>query len=329
MVEVIMTGDVRKDPEEWRSVIQPGSEYPHIKTKEEQETIKDNLKKPEHPLKMVIVRDMWLTGTDIPTMKFLYVDKPMKGHTLMQAIARVNRVFPGKEGGVVVDFIGIAQSLKEATKKYTSGGGRGTPTFDLEAAVAVFYEHLGAVREFIPHGTDVNGWKAFDKVEREDYIAELVNGLLGERREAYLTAQLKLKKAHQLVRHVDEVRQFSNELQLYQILATQVRKIVEGNIGKRRKEKDLESRVTQLVNESIEAKEAIDLFAVAGIERPDISILDEAFMADLIEKKHVDLRLKLLKQLLDDELKLKLKKSNPKQKSLKEALEKAISEYHD
>jgi type I restriction enzyme, R subunit len=328
-VEIIMTGDVRKDPEEWRSVIQPGSEYPHIKTKEEQETIKDNLKKPEHPLKMVIVRDMWLTGTDIPTMKFLYVDKPMKGHNLMQAIARVNRVFPGKEGGVVVDFIGIAQSLKEATKKYTSGGGRGTPTFDLEAAVAVFYEHLGTVRGFIPHGTDVNGWKAFDKVGREDYIAELVNGLLGERQEAFLTSQLKLKKAHQLVRHLNEVRQFSNELQLYQILATQVRKIVEGNIGKRRKEKDLESRVTQLVNESIEAKEAIDLFAIAGIERPDISILDEAFMADLVEKKHVDLRLKLLKQLLDDELKLKLKKSNPKQKSLKEALEKAISEYHD
>jgi type I restriction enzyme, R subunit len=128
-----------------------------------------------------------------------------------------------------------------------------TPTFDLEA-VAVFYEHLGTVREFIPHGTDVNGWKAFDKVDREDNIAELVNGLLGERQEAFLTAQLKLKKAHQLVRHVDEVRQFSIEIQLYQILATQVRKIVEGNIGKRRKEKDLESRVTKLVAEYVTHK---------------------------------------------------------------------------
>ncbi|MBB6446552.1 type I restriction endonuclease subunit R [Bacillus benzoevorans] len=329
LVEVIMTGDVRKDPEGWRKDIQPGSDYPHIKTKEEQETIKENLKDPEHPLKMVIVRDMWLTGTDIPTMKFLYVDKPMKGHTLMQAIARVNRVFPGKEGGVIVDFIGIAQNLKEATKKYTSGGGRGTPTFDIEAAVAVFYEHLGTVREFIPNEADVTGWKTLDKVDREDYIAELVNGLLGWRQEAFLTAQLKLKKAHQLVRHIDEIRSFSYEITLYQLLATQVRKIVEGNIGARKKEKDLEKRVTNLVNESIEAKEAIDLFAVAGIERPDISILDEAFMADLVEKKHVDLRLKLLKELLDDEIKLKLKKSNPKQKSLKEALEKAISEYHD
>ncbi|WP_345912069.1 type I restriction endonuclease subunit R [Bacillus altitudinis] len=329
LVEIIMTGDVKKDPEEWRTVIQPGSEYPHIKTKEEQETIKDNLKDPNHPLKMVIVRDMWLTGTDIPTMKFLYVDKPMKGHNLMQAIARVNRVFPGKEGGVVVDFIGIAQNLKEATKKYTNGGGKGKPTFDIEAAVAVFYEHLGNIREFIPQGTDVNGWKAFDKVEREDYIAGLVSRLLENRQEAFLTTQLKLKKAHQLVRHVEEVRPFSNEITLYQLLATQVRKIVEGSSEKRKKEKDLEKQVTKLVNESIEAEEAIDLFAVAGIERPDISILDEAFMVDLVEKKHVDLRLKLLKQLLDDELKLKLKKSNPKQKSLKEALEKAINEYHD
>ncbi|CRH66991.1 Domain of uncharacterised function (DUF3387) [Chlamydia trachomatis] len=144
-----------------------------------------------------------------------------------------------------------------------------------------------------------------------------------------MTVQLKLKKAHQLVRHVDEVRPFANEITLYQILATQLRKIVEGSLGKRKKEKDLEKRVDNLVNESIEAKEAIDLFAIAGIERPDISILDEVFMADLVKKKHVDLRLKLLKQLLDDELKLKLKTSNPKQKSLKEAIEKAINEYHD
>ncbi|MEH7021216.1 type I restriction endonuclease subunit R [Priestia megaterium] len=329
LVEIVMTGDVKKDPEEWRTVIQPGSEYPHIKTKEEQETIKKKLKDENNPLKMVIVRDMWLTGTDIPTMKFLYVDKPMKGHNLMQAIARVNRIFPGKEGGVVVDFIGIAQNLKEATKKYTNGGGKGTPTFDIEAAVALFYKLLDVIRQFIPLGTDLNGWKAFDKVDREDYIAMLVGGLLGERQEAFLTTQLKLKKAHQLVRHIDEVRRFSNEITLYQLLATQVRKIVEGNIGNRKKEKELEKQVTKLVNESIEAEEAIDLFAVAGIERPDISILDEAFMADLVEKKHVDLRLKVLKELLNDELKLKLKKSNPKQKSLKESLEKAISEYHD
>lgn len=328
-IEIIMMGDVKKDPKEWRTVIQPGSEYPHIKTKEEQEIIKENLKNPDHPLKIVIVRDMWLTGTDIPTMKFLYVDKPMKGHNLMQSIARVNRVFPGKEGGVVVDFIGIAQNLKEATKKYSNGGGKGSPTFDIEAAVAFFYEHLGTLREFLPQGKDLNGWKAFDKVDRDDYIAELVSGLIGNRQEAFLTVQLKLKKAHQLVRHVDEVRPFANEITLYQILATQLRKIVEGSLGKRKKEKDLEKRVDNLVNESIEAKEAIDLFAIAGIERPDISILDEVFMADLVKKKHVDLRLKLLKQLLDDELKLKLKTSNPKQKSLKEAIEKAINEYHD
>lgn len=327
-IEIIMTGDVSKDPEDWRKQ-QPGSVYSHIKTKEEQETIKKNLKDPNHPLKMVIVRDMWLTGTDIPTMKFLYVDKPMKGHNLMQAIARVNRVFPGKEGGLVVDFIGIAQSLKEATRKYTSGGGKGKPAFDIEAAISVFKEHLETVRGFMPVETDITNWRGLDKVEREDFLADLVNGLLGERQEAFLEAQLKLKKAHQLVRHLDDVRPFGNEIVLYQILATQVRKIIEGMIGGKKRGKDFDARVTELVNESIEANEAIDLFAVAGIERPDISILDEAFMADLVEKKHVDLRLKLLRQLLEDEIKLKLKRSNPKQKSLKEAIEKAIKEYHD
>lgn len=326
-IEVVMTGEVSKDPVEWREK-QPGSEYSHIKTKEEREAIKAKLRDPKDPLKLIIVRDMFLTGSDFPPMKYLYVDKPIKGHNLIQAIARVNRVFPGKDGGIVVDFIGIAANLKDATKKYTAGGGKGAPTFDIGAAVAIFEEHLETTRSFIPYRTEVIQWRSYGKIQRDDFIAELVNHLLGPNQEGFLTAQLKLENAYKLVKHLKDVIPVANEVVLYDILSVQVRKYIQVTTpGTKRK--DIEKSVNKLVDESIEAREVIDIFAVAGIEKPDISILDEKFMADLTQKKHVDLRLKLLKKLLEDEIKLKLKKTNPKQKSLKEALEKAISEYHD
>lgn len=327
-IEVVMTGEVAKDPKEWREK-QRGSEYSHIKTKEEREAIKAKLRDPNDPLKLIIVRDMFLTGSDFPPMKYLYVDKPIKGHNLIQAIARVNRVFPGKEGGIVVDFIGIAQNLKEATNKYTAGGGKGAPHFDILAAVEIFESHLDSTRSFIPSGTEVIQWRSFDKVQRDDFIADLVNHLLGPDQEAFLTAQLKLENAYKLVKHLKEAIPVANEVALYDILAVQVRKYIQASTQGQKKKKDFEKAVNQLVDDSIEAKEVIDIFAVAGIEKPDISILDEEFMADLTQKKHEDLRLKLLKKLLEDQIQLKLKKTNPQQKSLKEALEKAITEYHD
>ncbi|NIK80538.1 type I restriction enzyme R subunit [Paenibacillus castaneae] len=326
-VEVVMTGDVSKDDATWRDK-QPGSEYSHIKTKEEREAIKAKLCDPKDPLKLIIVRDMFLTGSDFPPMKYMYVDKPIKGHNLIQAISRVNRVFPGKEGGIVVDFIGISTSLKEATQKYTGGGGKGAPTFDIEAAVAIFEEHLETTRSFLPEGTEVIQWRSYDKIQRDDFIAELVNYLLGPSQEGFLTAQLKLMNAYKLVKHLKGVIPVANEVVLYDILSVQVRKYIQVTAPGARKG-DIEKAVNRLVDDSLEAREVIDIFAVAGLERPDISILDEKFMSDLIEKKHVDLRLKLLKKLLEDEIMFKLKKTNPKQKSLKAALEKAISEYHN
>jgi len=328
-VEIIMTGDVSKDPKKWRE-IQPGSQYAHIKTNEEKEEVKANLKDPDHSLKFVIVRDMWLTGFDAPPVSILYVDKPMKGHNLMQAIARVNRVFPDKTGGIVVDFIGIADALKEATQRYTSGGGRGRPTFDMDEAVAVFRHCLEEARAFFSPNIDVIHWRGLPKVEREDWIAERVNELLGEKQDGFLKAQLRLEKAHQLVRHLDEVIACANEVLLYDILKVQIRKILGGTDGPERGQgkHSLEDRLKNLVNESLAANEAIDLFKVAGLERPDLSILDESFMAGLKEKKHVDLRLKLLQKLLEDKIVAVFRQNHVMSKTLKELLEKTISDYH-
>lgn len=327
-VEVVMTGDVSKDSPTWRE-IQPGSRYSHIKTREEQEEVKARLRDPEDPLKFIIVRDMWLTGTDIKPLTFLYVDKPMKGHNLMQAIARVNRVFPGKEAGKVVDFIGISTSLKEATSKYTQSGGEGKPAFDIQEAIDLFMQNLEVVREYIPSEIDMKNWRALPKVEREDWIADLVNTLLSDQKEDFLNDQLRLEKSHLLVKNQAQVKMFANEVLLYNILKVQIRKITAGPKGSGEGQNEIVNKISQLVDESLSAKEAIDIFEIAGIEKPDISILDEAFLADLTKKKHIDLRLKLLHQLLADEIKVRLKRNLKKQKELSKLLEKTLNEYHN
>ncbi|QRF22836.1 type I restriction endonuclease subunit R [Alicyclobacillus sp. TC] len=326
-IEIVMTGDVSKDPKAWREK-QPGSEYAHIKNKEEQDEVKAKLKNPKDTLKIVIVRDMWLTGFDAPPVSVLYVDKPMKGHNLMQAIARVNRVFPNKRGGIVVDYIGIATALKEATRRYTDGGGRGKPTFNIEQAVEIFDSALEEVRNYLPGDLDVIGWRAWTKVEQEDWIAELVNKLLGPKQEDFMNAQARLGAAHQLVRHLPAVIERGNEVLLYDILATQVRKIMVGGREKRKKRAEVEEDLNRLVRESVQAYKVLDLFEVAGLERPDLSILDEKFMADLEKKKHVDLRLKLLQKLLEERIVAVFRQDREMSKSLKELLEKTIAEYH-
>src|SRR5438132_6724731 len=154
-VKIIMTGNLSEDPPEW-------SQAGHITTKPQREAIKGRMKDIDDPMKIVIVRDMWLTGTDIPCLHTLYIDKPMKGHTLMQAIARVNRIFSNKPGGVIVDFIGIGDELKAATKRYTQGGGRGDPAPNInEEAKAAFLAALTEVRAFLPEGINYGEWRAW------------------------------------------------------------------------------------------------------------------------------------------------------------------------
>ncbi|MEZ7792183.1 type I restriction endonuclease subunit R [Niallia circulans] len=327
-MEVIMTGDVSKDPREWRE-IQEGSEYSHIKSKKEQEDVKAKLRNPEDPLKFVIVVDMWLTGMDAQPLSYLYVDKPMKGHNLMQAIARVNRVFPGKEGGVVVDYIGIATSLKEATHKYTNGGGTGNPAYDIAEAIRIFNENLESVRNYIPSNIKIDGWRQKGQIDREDFIADIVNILLNTDTEDYIQYATKLEKSYQLVKSQPEVMVLADEVTLYLMLKAQLRKHLRPPGGTAGGNKTLEEQLSALLDQNLLAKETVDVFKVAGIERQDISILDEKFLADLTKKEHEDLRLKLLRKLLEDKIKVTFKQGSSQSKTMQELLEKTLTDYHN
>ncbi|WP_243767731.1 type I restriction endonuclease subunit R [Paenibacillus agricola] len=325
-MEIIMTGRTT-DPIEWKDV-QEGSKYSHIKNDAEKKVLKERLADWEDPIKICLVVDMFLTGSDFPPMTFLYVDKPMRGHTLIQAIARVNRVFPKKEGGQIVDFIGIAEQLKEATKQYTNLGSvpRGTQ-LDVSEALILFWQSLEGVRALIPQQFRSKSWRSLGKVEQEDLLADLVALFLGSDTEKdYLEAQLILSKAYKLVSNQMEVRTVVDEVLLYEVVKTQIRKV---GMKDFESEQELERKLTKLIDTSLEVKGTIDIFSIAGIEKPDISILDEEFILDVKDKPHVDLRLKLFKQLLENQVKLTFPKNKKQSQQMSELLEKTIRDYHD
>ncbi|MEQ6390815.1 type I restriction endonuclease subunit R [Bacillaceae bacterium S4-13-58] len=328
-VEIVMTGNISKDPDSWREK-NPGSKYAHIKTKEEQEEVKKRLKDPDDPLKLVIVVSMWLTGFDAPNLSFLYIDKPMKGHNLIQAIARVNRVFPGKEGGILVDFIGIATSLKEATNTYTGDGATNNMDIDIEAAVGIFHKNLNDVRAYFREIEHRSDWRGLPTVEREDLIADLVNEQLNSEPESFVEDCVKLEKAYKLVKHLKEVIPLSDEVALYQMVRIQVKKLISPSRPGTESNQTIEERLNQLVDSHLETKEPVDIYKVAGIEKPDISILDDAFLKDVENKQeHEDLRLKLLQKLLEDHITVNFKRNSPKEKEMRELLEKTIKDYHN
>lgn len=327
-VEIITTGNVAKDPKNWRQK-NPGSNYAHIKTKEEQEEVKSRLKDVDDPLKLVIVVSMWLTGFDAPNLSFLYVDKPMHGHTLIQAIARVNRVFPGKEGGIIVDFIGIATSLKEATNDYTGDKTDSKTNIDIEAAAQIFYKHLEEVRGYIGSIEHRDNWRALPKVDRADLIADLVNDQLNNEPEAFVETSVKMEKAHKLVKHLEEIIPLGDEVALYQMVRVRVKKLISPRRGATEADKTLEERLIQMVDSHLETRDPIDIYEVAGIEKPDISILDEDFLKDTEKKEHEDLRLKLLQKLLEDHITVHFKEGSPKEREMRELLEKTVKDYHN
>ena len=318
-VKVVMTGDLSKDPKEW-------NEAGHITTKEKRERLKARFKDPKDPLKMVIVRDMWLTGTDIPCLHTMYVDKPMRGHNLMQAIARVNRVFRDKPGGLVVDFIGIGASLKEAARKYTAED-FGNPVENIdEVAKEQFLMALEGIRKLIPDDWNVIGWRKLTKIDLEDFMARAYGHFseTDERRDEYLEAEKKLSTAASLVMHLDECRKYADEVVFHQMVRAGLKKTVPGP-----KEKETrEQAIRDLIDRSILTEGVIDIYKAAGIEKPDISILDERFLEEFKSTKHQNLRLRLLEKLLRDEITLRAKKNLRKYRSFKEMLEEILRRYH-
>lgn len=320
-VRVVMTGNLAEDPPEW-------SEAGHITTKRQRNAVKQRMLDTEDPLEIVIVCDMWLTGTDIPCLHTLYVDKPMKGHNIIQAISRVNRTFRDKPHGVVVDYIGIGDELRAATATYSQGGGKGVVAESVsEEAKPVFFETLHEVRGILPQNVDDWGnWRQLSRIDFEDRCT-LVYGYLTEsvgRREHFLEAEHKLSKAFLLVKHRDDCRPHADEVAFFQ----QVRKQLWKTKGKR-PFRDLDHAVRDLLDDSIESEGVVDIFAAAGIERADISILDDEFLQTFKDQPQQNLRLKLLEQLVRDELKRRERQNLAQSKSFQELLENTLQKYHN
>lgn len=320
-VKIVMTGDLGNDPKEW-------SQAGHLTTKAQRDAIKKRMVSPGDTLKMVIVCDMWLTGTDIPCLHTLYVDKPMRGHGIIQAISRVNRVFLDKPSGLVVDYIGIADDLREATNTYTQGGGKGDPAPSVtEEAVPLFMSALEKCRETLPEGVDYGDWRKLGRIQLEDRYC-LVYGHLTESddlRDAFLAGESRVSQAFLLVKHLDECRIYADELIFCQQLRKQLLKTKPGTTQK----KDVEKAVRDLVDSHVESEGVYDIFKAAGIEKADLSILDDKFLQTFKDKPLPNLRLKLLEALLSEELTRHEKKNLAKTKSFRQMLEETLQKYHN
>jgi type I restriction enzyme, R subunit len=303
---------------------------PHIRNKPKRKAIGDRLKNPIDSLKLVIVRDMWLTGFDAPCLHTLYVDKPMRGHNLMQAIARVNRVFTeGKEGGLVVDYLGIAQELKSALAEYTASGGEGKPTLDQELAVAKMLELHEAIDYQLRHFD----WKKFFTLlpeEKLKFIPVIVDYIFSqENGEQSFTDNTKnLLKAFAISVPHDKAMAIRDDVALFQAIKSRLVKISDRNEGGAGGE-EMETAIKQIISEAITADNVIDIFDAAGLKKPNIEILDERFLQELKDLPQKNLAVELLKKLLKDEIKKRTKINLVESKKFSEMLEDAIKRYHN
>lgn len=318
-VAVIMTGNISKDPTDWN---------PHIRTKDAMEAVKKRFKKPEDPLEIVIVRDMWLTGFDAPCIHTMYVDKVMKGHNLMQAITRTNRVFKDKNSGLIVDYIGIGDQLKDATNKYTGSGGEGKPTIDIEQALEMFYNQVDTCKTYISEDIDYANWRALGDGDKMLLVKAASNHILkdDETSTTFLTEEKKMSGLVAIVKNQPEnIADQVVDVLFVQHIASAIRKIKSVKTD-RNKQRD---QIKDIISRSIESDEIVDVFAMAGIEKPDISILNDEFLLGAKEDKTGQaIKIEMLRNILKDEIKLRLRKNIKFYTSLKEEIEKVIDRYH-
>ncbi|MBB6111271.1 type I restriction enzyme, R subunit [Mucilaginibacter lappiensis] len=303
---------------------------PHIRNKTRRKAIGERLKNPADSLKLVIVRDMWLTGFDAPCLHTLYVDKPMRGHSLMQAIARVNRVFTeGKAGGLVVDYLGIAQELKHALAEYTASGGEGKPTLDQELAVAKMLEIYEAIEYQLRHFD----WKKFFSLKPEEklkFIPVIVDYIFSQENgeQSFVENTNNLLKAFAISVPHDKAIAIRDNVALFQAIKARLVKISDRNEGGKSDE-EIDTAIKQIISEAITADKVIDIFDAAGLKKPSIEILDERFLQELKDLPQKNLAVELLKRLLKDEIKKRTKINLVESKKFSEMLEDAIKRYHN
>ena len=344
-IKVVMTASSSDGPEMEK----------HHTTKDQRRLLADRMKTPQDEMKLVIVRDMWLTGFDVPSLHTLYIDKPMRGHNLMQAIARVNRVYKDKPGGLIVDYLGIASDLKKALSFYSDSGGKGDPAIAQEKAVQLMLEKLEIVSQMFLEKPA----RAYSK-DYDDLIKDTSVPYLGKDKglmyEEYFTADTttKLKiilaaEEHILSlengkkRFIDEVTALSrafaiaipheqamdvkDEVSFFQAVKARLSKFDTTGLG--RTDEEIETTIRQVIDKALVSEKVIDLFDAAGIKKPDISILSEDFLLEVKNMEHKNIALEVLRKLLNDEIKTRTKRNLVQSKTLMEMLENSIKKYHN
>jgi type I restriction enzyme, R subunit len=318
-LKVIMTGSAT-DPVSWQQ---------HIRNKPRRKAIGERMKNPADELKMVIVRDMWLTGFDVPCLHTMYIDKPMRGHTLMQAIARVNRVFKDKSGGLVVDYLGIAQDLKRALAEYTASGGEGKPAFDQEEAVRTMLEYYESVVHMF-RGFDYSRFfKLRTPEEKFRFLPVAAEHILSlpDSRDKFVNKVTGLLKAFAISVPHEDAMAIRDEVAFFQSVKARIVKIIED--PKQRTDEEIETAIRQIISEAITSDEVIDVFDAAGLKKPNIEILDEKFLNELKNMPHKNLAAELLKRLLKDQIRVLMKVNLVQSKKFSELLEDAVKRYHN
>ena len=316
-IKVVMTGSA-SDPPDWQS---------HIRNKLRREALANRFREADDPLQIVLVRDMWLTGFDAPSLHTMYVDKPMRGHGLMQAIARVNRVFRDKPGGLVVDYLGLAHELKRALATYTESGGTGKTALDQAEAVAVMLEKYEVCHGLF-HSFDYSGWIDGTPAERVGLLPAAQEHILAQEngKERCLQAVRELSQAFALaVPHEDAIR-IRDDVAFFQAVRSVLAKRAEGEA---RPEQELDYAVRQIVSRAVASEGVVNIFAAAGLEKPDISILSEEFLAEVRGMKQRNLAVELLQKLLKGELAVRRRKNLVQARSFAEMLEQTIRRYQN
>ncbi|NYT73376.1 type I restriction endonuclease subunit R [Halomonas sp. QX-2] len=319
-IKIVMTGSASDKP-----LIQP-----HIYNKQTKKRLEKRFKNPDDPLKLVIVRDMWLTGFDAPCCHTMYIDKPMKGHNLMQAIARVNRVFKNKPGGLVVDYIGIANELKQALKTYTDAKGKGQPAHSAEEAYAVLLEKLDIIHSMFAKGPKGEG---FDYRGFEDHPNKLLvpaaNYILGleDGKKRFLDTVLAMNKAYSLCSTLDEARDLHKEIAFLSAMKAAITKFT--SVDRKLTEDEKNTALKQILDNALVSEGVTDVFALCGLDKPNIGLLSDEFLEDVRQMPYKNFAVELLEKLLKDDIKAKTRSNVVQEKKYGDRLQETLRRYNN
>jgi type I restriction enzyme R subunit len=316
-MKVVMTGSA-SDPLDWQ---------PHIRNKPRREALANRFRNPRDPFKLVLVRDMWLTGFDAPSLHTMYVDKPMRGHGLMQAIARVNRVFKDKPGGLVVDYLGLADELKQALATYTESGGTGKTALDQAEAVALMQEKYEICRALF-HRFDWSHWTTGTATQRLSLLPAAQEHILAQKdgKDRLLRAVTDLSQAFTLAVPHEDALAIRDDVGFFQAVRAVLAKSTPGD---RKTDQDLDHAIRQIISKAVVSGEVVDIFAAAGLKKPDISILSDEFLAEVRGMPQQNLAVELLQKLLKGEIRTRMKRNVVQGRSFADLLEQSLRKYQN